>query len=98
MVAANFRRTHSPNQLAWYEGSRPPSNAMTLVMMTAPQTLSWLLLLFINQTHLQELQCTRPLVTPAHLLLSGKRTSQIKNSSASLATSHGHLLSKKVVQ
>ena len=41
----------------------------------------------------------RPLVTPAHLLLSGKRTSQIKNSSASLATSHGHfLLSKKVVQ
>ena len=56
MVAANFRRTHSPSRLAWSEGWRPPDAqstftkwtewtlAMTLVMMTAPQTLSWLLL------------------------------------------------------
>jgi len=24
MIAANFRRTHSPSQLAWSEGWRPP--------------------------------------------------------------------------
>ena len=24
MVAANFRRTHSPSRLAWSEGWRPP--------------------------------------------------------------------------
>jgi len=50
-------RTHSPSQLAWSEGWWPPGAqsafirwngwtlTMTLVMMTAPLTLSWLSLL-----------------------------------------------------
>jgi len=29
-VAANFRRTHSPSQLAWSEGWRPPGAQSTL--------------------------------------------------------------------
>ena len=59
MIAAYFRQTHSPSWLAWSEGWWPPvaqstfirwtgwTLAMTLVMMTAPQTLSWLLLLLL---------------------------------------------------
>ena len=59
LIAANFRRTDSPSRLAWSEGWRPPGAqstftrwtgwtlTMTLVMMTAPKTLSWLLLLLL---------------------------------------------------
>ena len=59
IIAANFRRTHSPSRLAWSEvGGHPALNLHSSdkpgelsqwlwVMMTAPQTLSWLLLLFI---------------------------------------------------
>ena len=57
MIAANFRRTHSPSRLAWSEGWRPPGAqsifigwtlAMTSVMMTAP----WLLLLLLLLLHI----------------------------------------------
>ena len=69
MVAANFRQTHSPSRLGWSEGWRPPGAqsafikwtgwtlSMALVTMTAPWTLSWLLLLLFcppAQSHRQE--------------------------------------------
>ena len=59
LVAVNFRRTCSPSWLAWSDDWRPPGSqstfirwtrwtlAMTLVMMIAPSTLSWLLLLLL---------------------------------------------------
>ena len=31
MIAANFRRTHSPSRLAWSEGWRPPGAQMNRV-------------------------------------------------------------------
>jgi len=31
MVAANFRRTHSPSRLAWSEGWRPPGAQSTFI-------------------------------------------------------------------
>jgi len=59
MVAAIYRRTHSPSRLAWSEGWRPPGAqyafikwtgwtfAVTMVMRTAHKHCRWLLLLFI---------------------------------------------------
>ena len=32
MIAANFRRTHSPSRLAWSEGWRPPGAQSTYQM------------------------------------------------------------------
>ena len=59
MVAAIYRRTHSPSQLAWSEGWRPPGTqsafikwtgwtlAVTMVMRTVPQTLSLIIIIII---------------------------------------------------
>ena len=61
MVAAIYRRTHSPSRLAWSEGWRPPgaqsafikwtgwTPAVTMVMRTAPQTLSLIIIIIIVQ-------------------------------------------------
>jgi len=66
MVAINFRRTHSPSRLGWSEGWGPPGAqsafikwtgwtlAMSLVMMTAPLTLSWLLLLLLLLLYIKQ--------------------------------------------
>ena len=34
MIAANFRRTHSPSRLAWSEGWRPPGAQSTFIRWT----------------------------------------------------------------
>ena len=59
MVAAIYRQTHSPSRLVWSEGWRPPGAqsafikwtgwtlAVTMVMRTAPQTLSLIIIIII---------------------------------------------------
>jgi len=46
MIAANFRRTHSPSRLAWSDGWRPPHGYYYYYYSDSTQYITCSLLLF----------------------------------------------------
>jgi len=64
MVAAIYRRTHSPSRLAWSEGWRPPGaqsafkRLTAMVTMTAP--INIITVTIIIPTYVDAVHCYRP--------------------------------------